>query len=127
MREVIPIKRGFKMQVQNLSEDVVLVVLPAEPQTSDALKSFNKIVSTRCDFDVIVDFSKVEMLTSPTVSNLVILHRWVLGSGQKLVLCNVSFATKCIFRTTRLDTILDFADDKFSALEFIRRAETVHT
>ena len=115
------------MQVQNLSEDVVFVVLPAEPQISDALKSFNKTVSTRCDFDVIIDFSKVEMLTSPSISNLVILQRWVYGSGHRLVFCNVSFATRCIFRTVRLDAFIDFADDKFAALELIQRAGTVRS
>jgi len=105
------------MGVQNFSEGTVLVVLPAEPQTSDELTRVNKMVSRRCDFDVIIDFSRVEILASSSISNLILLHYWLRGCGHKLTLCNVSFATKCIFSKVGLNTFFDFADDKFAALE----------
>ena len=108
------------MAVQNLSQDIILVVLPAEPQTSDKLKTVNEMVSQRCDFDMIVDFSRIEILISTSISNLLTLHNWLDGSGHRLILCNVSFPTKCVFKTAGLDTFFDFADDKFAALEILQ-------
>lgn len=105
------------MGVQNFSEGTVLIVLPAEPQTSVELETVNKKVSRRCDYDVIIDFSRVEILASSSISNLIILHHWLRGCGHKLTLCNVSFATKCIFNRVELNAFFDFADDKFAALE----------
>lgn len=103
------------MAIRNFAEGLVLVVLPAEPRTSDELQAVNKTVSKRCDFDVIIDFSRVEILTSSSLSNLMILQRWLRGCGHKLTLCNVGFATKCIFTQTGLDAFFGFADDKFAA------------
>jgi len=111
------------MGIQNISENVVLVALPPEPQIGEELRAVNKMVSTRCDFDVIIDFSRVEILISPNISNLLILHNWLDGCGRKLILYNVSFITKCIFDVAGLDTLFNFADDKSAALAALQPAK----
>jgi anti-anti-sigma regulatory factor len=110
------------MAIRNLGEHIVLVVLPPEPQISDELKTVNDIVSKRCDFDVIVDFSRVDILTSPSICNLMILENWLRGSGHRLVLYNIGFATKFVLETVCLDTLFDFAEDKRSALAALKHA-----
>ena len=105
------------MGTQNLSEDVLLVTLPSEePQIANELKSVNNIVSERGGCNVIVDFSGVEVLTSSSISNLIILHKLLDEHNRKLILCNVAFVTKCIFTVAGLDQIFNFADDPSAAL-----------
>lgn len=111
------------MELQNLSEDAVLAVLPAEPQLGNELKTVNEMVSTRCDFDMVLDFSRVEIVTSPNIANLLILHNWLRGCGHKLILCNLSLTTKCIFNVVGLSKFFDFADDKFAALAAMQRGK----
>ena len=111
------------MGTERIAESVFLVALQAEPRLGNELEAVNEMLSQECDCDVIVDFARIEMLTSSSISNLLILHNWLQGSGQRLILCNVSFATKCIFKTAGLDTFFEFVRDKFAALEDLKPAE----
>lgn len=106
------------MGIVNFSENIVLVVLPfEEPQISDELKNTNEIISNQDGYDVVIDFSRVEMITSSSISNLIILRRFLDEHGRKLTLCNVALVTKCIFRVAGLNEFFDFADDRFTILE----------
>ena len=105
------------MGIQDMSEDVLLVSLPAEePQIAEELKRVNEVVTERGGCNVIVDFSGVEIITSSSVSNLIILHKFLSERGRRLVFCNVAFVTKCIFTVAGLDKIFNFAEDPSAAL-----------
>jgi len=104
------------MGIQNWSEDVVLVDLPPEPQIADELKAVTEIVRDRGDCDVVVDFSRVDIVTSSSFSKLLKLRKLLADCGCRLVLCSVAPATKGIFTVTGLDGIFELADDKFTAL-----------
>jgi anti-anti-sigma regulatory factor len=109
------------METQNLSEDVILVELPfKEPQIADKLKAINEIVSSKPDFDVIIDFSKVEILTSSSIGNLIILRNFLHERGRRLILCNMASVTKCIFAVAGLKDIFVFVDDKSAALATVQ-------
>jgi anti-anti-sigma regulatory factor len=110
-------KKEIKMEVQKLPEGIVLVALHKEPETSNELKTLNETASEKSDFDVIIDFSRVEILASPSISNLIILHKLLRERGHRLILCNLSVPTKCIFTVAGVDAFFDFADDKSTALE----------
>ena len=69
---------------------------------------------------MIVDFSKVEIINSWNISNLLILRGMLEDAGRKLILCNISTVTKCIFVVAGLSEIFVFADDKSAALATIR-------
>ncbi len=113
------------MVIQNFSEDVLLVNLPMkEPQIANELKNINEIIGDRADCDVIIDFSKVEILTSPSICNLMILKQLLSGLGHRLVLCNVSLPVKGIFSVTGLREFFAFTDDKFTALESMQRTKS---
>ena len=111
------------MGIQNLSEDVVLVTLPAEPQTVDELKAANEILSNKGDCDVVVDFSGVDTITSSSISNLIILHELLRKRRCQLIFCNVAVLTKCIFTVAGLDAVFDFVDDKPAALAAVKHAD----
>ncbi len=108
------------MTIRNLSQDVLFITLPEEPQTAKELKVVNEMVHTKADCDVIVDFTKVEMVTSSNINNLLILHKTLSDSGHRLIFCRVNMPTKCIFRVAGLDEHFEFAEDKFAALEALK-------
>jgi anti-anti-sigma factor len=112
------------MGIQNLSEDVVLVELPfKEPQIADELKAVNEIASNKPDLDIIIDFSKVEIVTSSSIGNLIILRNLLHERGRQLMLCNVAPMTKCIFVVAGLKDIFEFVDDKSTALAAVQHAD----
>ena len=111
------------MAIQNLSENIVVVTLPEEPLTNNDLENINEFVNKEDKRDVIIDFSRVEVLTSSNLSNLLILRESLHKSGHQLVFCSVSMATKGIFIVADLDTFFDFADDKLAALEIIKHGK----
>jgi anti-anti-sigma factor len=112
------------MGIQNLSEDIVLVELPfKEPQIADELKAVNEIASNKPDLDVIIDFSKVEIVTSSSIGNLIILRNLLHERGRRLMLCNVAPMTKCIFVVAGLKDIFEFVDDKSTALAAVQHAD----
>jgi anti-anti-sigma factor len=104
------------MGIQDWSEDILLVDLPAEPDIGEELKTITEMVRDRGDCDVVVDFSNVDIVTSSSLSKLLKLRKLLGDCGHRLVFCSVAAATKGIFTVTGLDGIFEIADDKFVAL-----------
>ncbi|MHC4508359.1 MAG: STAS domain-containing protein [Planctomycetota bacterium] len=112
------------MPIANLSEDVLLIALPEQPQNTDELDEVNKMFGDSVDRDVIVDLSMVQMLTSGTICSLIILDRLLRGAGHQLVLFNVPSPVKKVFVRTDLLTVFEFAHDEAAALEQVRSRRT---
>ena len=111
------------MGIQNWSENIILVDLPAEPLMGDELKTITDIIKDRDDCDVVVDFSAVDIITSSSLSKFLKLRKMLMDANHELVFCNVAPATKGIFSVTGLEGIFKIADDKFVALaglQFVR-------
>jgi anti-anti-sigma regulatory factor len=118
------------MGIRNLSEDILLADLPSEElQMGNELKNLNEIVITRSECDVVIDFSKVEIVTSSDISNLLALRALLREYGRELILCGVTAPTKGIFTVAGLDAIFEFANDKYAALSAIqhRKGKPTHT
>ena len=118
--QALYIKLEEVMGIQNYSEDTLLIALPEQPQHGQEIDIVNKLLSDSVDFNVLIDFSKVEILTSESICGLMILSKLLEGSGRKLVLYNLPTAIKQIFIRTGLLTVFDLADDQFDALEHIQ-------
>ncbi len=97
------------MGIENWTEVIVLVDLPPEPQIGDELKTATEVVRDRGDCDVILDFSRVDIVTSSSLSKLLRLRKLLDDYGHRLVFCSVSPATKGILTVTGLDGIFDLA------------------
>lgn len=110
------------MEIQNLSEQVILVTLPPGQQITDELKSASEALSGRDDCDVVIDFSTVKILTTASINILIILHHALRKCGHRLILYSVSSLTKSIFRVAGLDAVFEFADDKDAAVAAIEQA-----
>ena len=102
----------------------MVVDLPAkEPKIADELKSVNNSVADGPDCDVIIDFSKVEIITSSSISNLLILRNLLSERGRRLIFCNVAVVTKCIFTVAGLDAVFEFAENKPSAVAAVHATD----
>ncbi len=104
------------------SEDRVWrVLLPAEPQLEAELALLRHRVDEAGDVSLVLDLSRVEIINSPSLGTLLILHRLLSRRGHRLILCKTRLATKCIFRVAGLDVVFDFADNKAEALGLLGR------
>jgi len=108
--------------IHELSDECLFVGLTDYATLGKELKTVNETVRKDPKRDVIMDFSKVYMLTSSNLSNLMILRRLLEENGHRLVLCNVSFEIKCEFTVCGLRDVFHFADDKFEALAVLGRS-----
>ncbi len=104
------------MGIQNWSENIILVDLPAEPMMGDELKTVTEIAKDRGDCDVVVDFSSIDIITSSSLSKLLKLRKMLVDWDHQLIFCNLAPATKGIFAVTGLEGIFKVVDDKFVAL-----------
>ena len=111
------------MGIKNLSKDTLLVELPSKsPKIAMQLKAVNETVSKNGSCDVIIDFSRVEIINSANISNLLILHNMVQNSGHRLIFCNVATVTKCIFVVAGLNEVFEFADTQSKARATVEQA-----
>ena len=109
------------MGIQDWPEDIILVESSGEPEMANELIAVTERVRDRDDCDVVIDFSGVDIITSSSLSKLLKLRKKLSDNGHKLVFCSVAMATKRIFLITGLEKISKFADDKFMALESLRK------
>lgn len=109
------------MSIESPSQELVLVNLPVDAgQIDKELKELNGSVGSSSECDVIIDFSTVEIITSSSISNLLILHSLLLEKGHRLILCNLRIPTKCIFTVAGLTDVFTFAGDRAQALALIK-------
>jgi len=111
------------MGLRNLSEDVLLVTLPKQPQQSDELEAVNTMLGEAIDRDIVIDFSRVEMLTSESICGLLILAKLLSGAGRQLVLCSAPPAIKDIFVRTGLLSVFEFADTESDAFTHLKNRQ----
>jgi len=104
------------MSVQNWSEHVVLVNLPAEPQMADDLADVAYRVRHRHDCDVVIDCSHAPRVGSSSCCRLLELNKAVCSSGHCLVLCGSGAKLQETFAAPALAHTLRTASDRFTAL-----------
>ena len=105
--------------IQKLSDGCLFIGLSDFEVLGKELQHVNETLQENPGQHVILDFSRVRMLTSPNLSNLMILRNLLEENGQTLILCNVSFQIKCVFTACGLREIFHFAEDKHSAMEML--------
>jgi len=104
------------MGIQDWSQDVILVDLPRELEEHHELQTVMDMMRQGEGVDVVVDFSRVDLVGSRTFAKLLELRQLLHDSGHKLVLCGLAPATKGVFTVARLDELFEFVPDRFAAL-----------
>jgi anti-anti-sigma regulatory factor len=113
------------MAIQNLSEHVLLITLPAEAQSGKELETEVRSAGSNPDCDVIVDFSLAEILSSAMICNLMVLDRLLGAAGRQLILCSVPPNINGVFTRIGLHKLFRFAEDEFAALQSLDRSECI--
>ncbi|MBN2128029.1 MAG: STAS domain-containing protein [Sedimentisphaerales bacterium] len=111
------------MNTRRLDPNVLFIVLPAEPQLRPELALIRENVARTGGLHLVLDLSRVELITSPSIGGLLLTRKLLAEQGRRLVLCNIRLATKCILRVAGLDTFFEYARDKFEARDALRQSE----
>jgi anti-anti-sigma factor len=98
------------MKTQNSSKNAVLVDLPPEPKMREKIRTVTESFHNSADHDVVMDFSSVGIMATPSISGLMGLRKLLADSGHRLILRNVASATRGIFTVTGLDAIFELVD-----------------
>lgn len=109
------------MGIQDWSENIILAVLPREPEMGSEINRVTEILRDRDNCDVVVDFSNVDIVTSSSLSKLLNLNKLLIDCGHRLIFCNVAISTRRIFLVTGLDKMSEFADDRDMALASLQK------
>lgn len=104
------------MSIQHWSEDVILVDLPEELETHSELQAVITMLHNGSPCDVVVDFSHVCAVHGAWLTQLYRIQRLAKERGHKLTLCGLAPATRAIFSIAHIDTVFEFAEDRFTAL-----------
>lgn len=115
--------KRINMTIHHPPENLVVVHLPSEQlQMAEELRKVNEIIGEDAGCDVIIDFASVEAITSSSISNLLILRNLLAEQGHRLVLCNVSVITKCVFNVAGLEEVFEFATDRPAAVATVHNS-----
>ena len=104
------------MSIQRWSEEVILVDLPGNLNKHNGLQTVIAMLRQGAACDVVVDFSEVQVVGGPWLTQLQKIQRLVSDNGHKLILCDVAPATRGVFAIAHIDDLFEFAEDRFTAL-----------
>lgn len=99
------------MGLENKCNSATLVRLHPLPKMLDELDRIINAASQEAAREVAIDFSSVDIITTPAIARLMTLRRLLIERGHRLVLCSLRANTKDIFTLTGLDEVFEFADD----------------
>ena len=109
------------MSIQQYSKGIIIANIPSEPLMGNELNVLYSVIRDKGGCDVLIDFSeKKHIVTSPSISKLLKLHKLLIDEGHNLVLFNLHESTKGTFKYTGLDGHFTFADDRSHALKIIK-------
>jgi anti-anti-sigma factor len=104
------------MAMQNSMENILSITLSPEPNTREELKSLIETVQHHDDYDVVIDFSRVDIVTSASFSGLIHLQELTNGTGCHLILCGLSPATRNLFDITGLTQVFEMCEGMSEAM-----------
>lgn len=112
------------MAIQEWSEQILIVDLPGEPDVCEELNSVLQMVREKDEYNVILDFAAVDIITSSSISALLKLQKLINDNGKRLFFTDVSPATRNIFRVTGIEELFNFISDKFTALASLQMVQS---
>ena len=113
------------MEVENVADDIITFIPEREPHLNGELKTVADILTDRDDCDVIIDFAKIDIVTSPSLAKLLRLRQILTDNKHRLILCNINWFTRGAFQVTGLDGIYELTDDRPAAEAAMQLPSTV--
>ena len=97
----------------------LVITLPGQPLQADELEAAIKHAGMGTTRHVIVDFAHVEIMSSATICNLIILERLLSGVSRQLVLCSVPSQIMGVFNRVGLQALFVFTEDVYAARQWL--------
>ena len=94
--------RDNEVSEQSWSGRIVIVRLPAEPQTYDELDRVIQVAVNDIGFDIILDFADVQTISPSSLRRLVVLHRILDRFSRRVGFCNISPAIRSVLTTHKI-------------------------
>jgi anti-anti-sigma regulatory factor len=104
------------MGIQKWSDNIILINLAAEPQMGEELQTVTGMVTEKGDYDVVVDFADIDIVTSSSIAKLLKLRKVLKDCDHRLLFSTIKPQTMSIFAVTGLENVFEFVDDQFVAL-----------
>jgi anti-anti-sigma regulatory factor len=104
------------MSIYRWSEDVIVADLPEDLGEHHELKAIIGTLRQGHPCDIVLDFSRVQVVGGVWLTQLRTIQRLVHESGHKLTLCNVPPAIRGVFTIAHVDELFEVAEDKFTVL-----------
>ncbi|MGD9109926.1 MAG: STAS domain-containing protein [Phycisphaerales bacterium] len=111
------------MAICDYSDNIIVIELPGEPDLRAELDRAIEILQTGCNSDVIMNFSKVDIMTSMSLSGFLKVREVVCEAGKQMIFCNAKPITKDIFKITCFDGVFEFADTLDQAVEALSKVK----
>jgi anti-anti-sigma regulatory factor len=108
------------MSIENWSEGVVLVDLPGEAELEGELQQVAALVRDQPDYDVVLDFSNVSILSPRCLIILLQIRKELQICGHRLVLSSLVATTWGILSATGLAGLFEITCDRCDALATVQ-------
>lgn len=111
------------MGIQKLSEDVLLLTLPQEPQTGAEIQRASHMISAEGARHLIIDFSLVDKISPSTLTELIVIESEVHEADRQLVLCCVPPKIESLLTQASFKGLFRVADSEFGAWQLLTHSE----
>lgn len=98
----------------------VNVVMLDETSIKEPGDALEELIKSSEKINLVIDFSKIEFVSSAVLGRLVKIRKIVKTRGSKLALCGMAKDLKQIFKVTKLDKAFKIHDTREKALKSFR-------
>jgi len=103
--------------MQPVDDAVILnLFVDMDPERAEIERVGEWLIRSRAAPHIIVNFHKIEYVSSTFVNGLIVLYKRVQSAGGKVIFCGMNQVIREIIRINRLDQIFDLSDDTDEAL-----------
>lgn len=112
--------------VNSMHHDTITVAINDDRMTQDTTigsvyERIFGLIKEHSHINLIIDFTKVNYLSSSVLSKLISLHKKLKEKHGILCLCNINPVVLKIFELTQLDTYLNIFPDEDKAQVFLKK------
>ena len=107
------------MATSNLTEQVLLITLPSRPQASSDIERATRKITAKAPRHVIIDFSQVQIVSSSTISELLIIENHLHELNRHLILCCLPQKIETLLTSVGLQSLFQIANDSLEAFEML--------
>jgi anti-anti-sigma factor len=108
------------VKIDSVSGDITIFSVCPEPDLGLEIQAITEMVSKEVNSNVIVDFLRVDIVRSSSLTKLLKLRQVLINRNRQVVLCGVQPLTQSIMEVTDLNKVFAIVPDKEAAMAAIQ-------